>query len=66
MLFHEMGIISIINYFCKLVTDVLNEVLLNFKINMLIINCFVSVTKKQTLPHIRKLYPICGHGLVLK
>jgi hypothetical protein len=55
MLFHKIGIISMINYFCELVIIVLNEGLLSLKKKgcLPVTNCFVGVTKKQTLPHIR-------------
>jgi hypothetical protein len=56
MLFHKIGIISTINYFCELVTVMLNEGLLSLKEKTLvIINFFVAVTKKRTLPDIRLL-----------
>lgn len=55
MLFHKIGIISIINYFCELVTVMLNEGLLSLKKKikercLLIINCFVVVTKNKHYP----------------
>ena len=67
MLFHKIGIISIINYFCELVTVMLNEGLLSLKKKnkrkmLAYYKLFCRCDKKQTLPDIRLRCPIFVPG----